>query len=876
MSPIDIFIWSEKFNTGLQLVDEQHRRLVELINEVAGELVFAPDEARLRSVLTGLVDYAEYHFRCEEELWSKHLRDLPAEAAHRDAHKAFAKDVQRIVEDAKQPSLGLRIEALLDYLVRWLAAHILESDRRFAHMVLAIEEGAPLELAKARADELMQGSTRVMIDIILGVYTALSHNTLLLMRELLVRGDREKQLQLAASVFESAHEGIMITDPKGVILEVNEAFTRISGYSRNEAIGANPRLLKSDRHGSEFFRGMWRSLLESGTWSGEIWGRRKDGELFAKHQTINAVRDEDGQILRFVALFSDITALKAHQEQLEHVTYHDPLTHLPNRVLLVDRLQQALVRAQRRRQQVAVVALDLDDFQQINDRYGHAVGDRLLIQLADRIKQNLREVDTLARLGGDEFVLVLPDLVSFEAVQPILERLQQGIAQPVLMEGHAFSATASLGVSAFLGGDSGGDADLLLRQASQAMFQAKQAGKNRIVVFDAAQDRLQRGRVEQVARFRQALEQGELVLHYQPKVHMRSGALVGVEALVRWQHPKRGLLPPGQFLPFIEGDPLCIELDRWVLKAALQQLTDWRAAGQSVPISVNISAAQLSQPRFLEELRGALQRHPEVRPGDLEIEVLETSALEDLVHVASLIEGCRALGVRVALDDFGTGYSSLAYLKQLAADLLKVDQSFVRDCLEDSDDLAILDAVLSLARAFRCQALAEGVETVAHGELLLMLGYELAQGYAIARPMPPQELSAWRARWCPDSSWQRSRRLSRDDLPVLVACVDHRAWVETLRRHLEGYQAQPPELGASDCLLGQWLQAERHSGPRAADPRLADIEAIHSHIHLRARQLLAKPRVAGGFDVGALREIESLRDALVAALMALVSAPLSV
>ena len=225
----------------------------------------------------------------------------------------------------------------------------------------------------------------------------------------------------------------------------------------------------------------------------------------------------------------------------------------------------------------------------------------------------------------------------------------------------------------------------------------------------------------------------------------------------------------------------------------------------------------------------------------------------------------------MALDDFGTGYSSLVYLKQLAADLLKVDQSFVRDCLQDADDLAILDAVLSLARAFRCQALAEGVETVAHGELLLWLGYELAQGYAIARPMAPEALTDWRERWQPDPSWQRTQRLSRDDLPVLVACVDHRAWVEALRRHLEGYQLKAPELSDTDCLLGQWLQGERQSGLRAGDARLAEIEALHAHIHARARQLLAKPRVAGGFDVGALREIESLRDALVVALMALVS-----
>jgi diguanylate cyclase (GGDEF)-like protein/PAS domain S-box-containing protein len=570
--------------------------------------------------------------------------------------------------------------------------------------------------------------------------------------DLTVRKQAEERLQLAASVFGHAREGISITDAKGIIVDVNEAFTRITGYSREEAIGQNPRILNSGRQGPEFYADLWRNLEVKGHWSGEIWNRRKNGEVYAEMLTISAVRDPHGVTQNYVALFSDITAIKAHQSQLEHIAHFDALTNLPNRLLLADRLQQAMAQAQRRGQQLAVVYLDLDGFKGVNDRHGHDVGDQLLIHLATTMKDTLREGDTLARIGGDEFVAVLTDLDGIENCVPMVTRLLGAASAPVQFGAVALQGSASIGVT-FYPQANEMEADQLLRQADQAMYQAKLAGKNRYHVFDSDYDSSMRVHHESLEHIRQALERREFVLHYQPKVNMRSGQVMGAEALIRWQHPEKGLLAPATFLPVIEDHPLAVEVGEWVIDTALTQIEVWHTAGLDLPVSVNIGARQLQQGNFMERLQAILAQHPQVNPSSLELEVLETSALADMEQVSQVIEACHKIGVKFALDDFGTGYSSLTYLKRLRVTLLKIDQSFVRDMLEDPDDLAILQGVIGLAAAFKREVIAEGVETVAHGTALLHLGCELAQGYGIARPMPPEQLPAWAATWQPDAAW---------------------------------------------------------------------------------------------------------------------------
>ncbi len=463
------------------------------------------------------------------------------------------------------------------------------------------------------------------------------------------------------------------------------------------------------------------------------------------------MRDASGVLQNYVALFTDITPMKEHQRQLEHIAHFDALTSLPNRVLLADRMQQALTHSLRRELSVAVVYLDLDGFKLVNDSYGHGLGDELLVALAHRMKSALRDGDTLARIGGDEFVAVLVDLEQLDDAKPVLDRLLTAASEPVLLGETRLQVSASIGVTIYP--QDGAEVDLLLRHADQAMYVAKQAGKNRYHLFDVAQDTAVKTQRESMEHIRHALAQSEFVLYYQPKVNMRTGAVLGAEALIRWQHPQQGLLAPAAFLPIIENHPLSIALGEWVLASALQQMTRWQSQGLQLAVSVNIGARQLQQDDFAERLMQLLADYPAVAPRMLELEILETSALEDLAQVFQSIRRCQALGVRFALDDFGTGYSSLTHLRHLPAEVIKIDQSFVRDMLEDGDDLAIVKGVIGLAAAFHREVIAEGVETTAHGVQLLALGCEMAQGYGIARPMPAIDIPVWAISWRPDATW---------------------------------------------------------------------------------------------------------------------------
>jgi diguanylate cyclase (GGDEF)-like protein/PAS domain S-box-containing protein len=671
----------------------------------------------------------------------------------------------------------------------------------------------------------------------------------------------EERLRLAASVFTHAREGILITDADGTIVDVNETFTRISGYCREEVLGRNPRLLKSGVQGPEFYAEMWRTLREKGQWAGEVWNRAKSGDLYAELLAISAVRNESGKVHQYVALFSDITTIKEHERQLEHIAHYDVLTGLPNRVLLGDRLSQAMAQSHRRDRKLAVAYLDLDGFKAINDRHGHEAGDLLLSAAARNMKQTLREGDTLSRLGGDEFVAVLLDLSDIEASESILRRLLDAAAEPVPFGDFSLQVTASVGV-AFFPQTEEVDADHLLRQADQAMYQAKLAGKNRYHVFDSKQDRSVRGHHEDLEHIAQALAAHEFVLYYQPKVNMRTGVVIGAEALIRWQHPERGLLPPAMFLPVIEDHRLSVEVGDWVIESALTQMERWQAEGLHIPVSVNVSAQQLQQADFVEHLRALLATHPAIKPSSLELEVLETSALQDLIQISQVINGCREIGVLFALDDFGTGYSSLTYLKRLPVSVLKIDQSFVREILEDAESLSILEGVLGLATAFRRQVIAEGVESVEHGLLLLQLGCELAQGYGIARPMPAEKFPGWLAEWRPDPRWERAPAVNQEGRPVLYAGVDHRAWIAAIDAFLKGERHTAPVLDSHECRFCGWLESEEGAG-RGWLPELQAIEAIHWQIHELAAALLErKVQHWDAEGVAGLGELHGLQTAL--------------
>jgi diguanylate cyclase (GGDEF)-like protein/PAS domain S-box-containing protein len=561
---------------------------------------------------------------------------------------------------------------------------------------------------------------------------------------------RTAQLTLAASVFTHTLEGIVITDAANRVIDVNKKFTGITGYSHQEVVGQSSCFFQTERHPPEFYSAMWQVIKSSGQWAGDILSYRKNGEKYVAGITVSAVKDAVGKVSHYVALFSDITLQRDHQYQLEQMAHFDALTKLPNRALLADRLNQTMLQCQRHQNSLAVVFMDLDGFKEVNDSYGHAIGDELLIVVSQRMSDALREVDTLARIGGDEFVGVLNDLVNVEDYKMALARLLRAASEPITVGDLVLKVSVSIGVTLYPQDDA--DADILIRHADQAMYMAKKAGKNCYHLFDSALDDAVNLKLENISNIRAALNKHEFVLYYQPKVNMSTGEVVGVEALIRWQDPIRGLLLPLDFLPLIENHAISLEIGEWVIDTALSQISQWQSIGITLPISVNISAYQLQQTDFVERLATLLAAHPDVSPHLLELEVLETSAFSDINYIIATMQDCIGLGVQFALDDFGTGYSSLTYLRRLPANLIKIDQTFIRDMLTDPDDLAIVMGVVSLAKAFQLEVIAEGVETVEHGTELLQLGCKLAQGYGISRPMPSSDILTWLDSW--QSSWR--------------------------------------------------------------------------------------------------------------------------
>ncbi|WP_334056386.1 bifunctional diguanylate cyclase/phosphodiesterase [Alteromonas sp. S005] len=572
-----------------------------------------------------------------------------------------------------------------------------------------------------------------------------------LVQDVTVNKRLEDKLKLSASVFFHAREGIFITDEDAKIIDVNKTFEEITGYSRSEVLGNKPSMFKSGKQSSEFYRNLWKSIINEGYWAGEIWNRRKNHEIYAQLLTVSAVRDDNGTIKNYIAIFSDISETKEQQYRLEQMAHYDVLTNLPNRTLLAERLDSALTQCKTNKNYAAVVMLDLDGFKNINDSFGHSVGDELLITLAHRLKNKLNAGDTVSRFGGDEFVAVLTNLKQAQDFVPIVKSMLEAASTPVKYGENELKVSASIGVTVYPNDDT--DAEQLIRHADQAMYLAKQKGKNCFHLFDIESEDAIKTRHEVIKSIGNALKNDEFELYYQPKVNMRTGAIVGVEALIRWEHPIRGLLSPAEFLPFIENHPLSIDVGEWVIEESLRQHYQWKQLGIDIKISVNISALQIQQRNFPVRLEHLLSKVPETPSTAIQLEVLETSKLSNIKKVSEIMEDCVKLGVTFAIDDFGTGYSSLTYLRRLPAEVIKIDQSFVRDMLEDLEDKTIVTGVIALANSFNRSVIAEGVESIAHGTSLLALNCELAQGFGIARPMHADSLPSWMKRWKTSEEW---------------------------------------------------------------------------------------------------------------------------
>lgn len=1133
---IDIFPWDKNFNTELPRVDKQHRKLVSLINRLASQFSYGADQAVIDEIFEELIDYTVYHFETEETIWHKFLADDTSEKQHREDHQRFIDSLHRLMEEKDNNPLHEVVEHALGFLVRWLASHILESDRHMAYTVRALEAGMDHDAAKARAQEQMTGFTRQMIDIILSIYGTLSRNTLRLMQELsrhremandlriareqaeaakdelsnqetrlqialeagqtgtwywdfenevvfgddhlanyfgltpelaesgvslsgyienihvddktrvsqeieqarlnytpleieyrvlgtkgerwvlargrvehdeqgrpigfpgaisditqqkqaeialrqerdihrkyidtiqtillildsegriqlinpagckvlgykeddllgknwfdtclpqsagkeetvavfrqLMKGDNnqteyfenqvlcsdgsqrltawhnglledtsgnisgvissgqditeqrmaqaqleeselrllkaeriahlghweldidtqvahwsdeilaifglskpqragpdllativnpsdwpgveaslsaamaegkehkveyrirrpdgnerwvfcraekqyddddcgklvgivqdiserkkvEERLRLSASVIQNTSEGVIICDIDGNVIEVNPAFCEILGYSHDEVIGRNPRVWQSGRHGPNFYREMWRALDEVGQWKGEIWNRSKSGALVPEWLNISKVLDANAEVSHYVAVFSDISQIKQSQEKLDYLAHHDALTDLPNRLLLNERLEHALLRAGRHSARLAVLFLDLDRFKQINDSMGHLTGDQLLQAVTKRLRQTCRQDDTIARVGGDEFVLLMEDISRQEDAVAAAQKLLAAFDAPFILEDHEIHITASLGICIYP--RDGDDAATLLRNADAAMYRAKEEGRNTFQFYSREMTSNAFERVLLENSLHQAISNNELRLVYQPQLDIQSQRLVGFEALVRWQHPQLGIVSPAKFIPLAEETGLIHSIGNWVLQTACQQASSWLERGLDFGhIAVNVAGPQIQRGKLLEEVKSVLAETG-VSPKHLELEVTESFIMRQAKLAIDLLRQLRQLGVSLAIDDFGTGYSSLSYLKQLPIQKLKIDQSFVCDVPQDPDNMAITKAVIALSKSLGLKTIAEGVENEEQAHFLVDAGCIEAQGYLFSKPVTADE-----------------------------------------------------------------------------------------------------------------------------------------
>ncbi|MFA7269910.1 MAG: EAL domain-containing protein [Sterolibacterium sp.] len=553
----------------------------------------------------------------------------------------------------------------------------------------------------------------------------------------------DQQLRISARVFETSNQGITITDASGTILSVNPAFTEITGYALAEVAGQNPRLFKSGRHGEEFYRDMWNKLLALGYWEGEIWNRRKNGEIYAEWLKISAVEAADGVITHYLGIFSDITENKMAQRRIEFLAHHDALTELPNRLSADQQLRLAIKHADQAKSKVALLFLDMDHFKSINESQGHVFGDAVLKIITARIQGCVRETDTVSRHGGDEFIVILSDLREKDAIARIAEMILRKAEEPITLDGHELSLTLSIGIAIYP--DDGRNFETLLSNADTAMYQAKEMGRNTFQLFDNSMSSDRGEQLHIRNGLRRAIERGEFVLHYQPQIQLESGAVVGAEALIRWHHPDLGLLQPGRFIPVAEASGLIVPIGEWVLREACRQAKAWQQAGlPELVLAVNLSAVQFKRGNLYESVASALCEAG-LEPKLLELELTESILIRDTKNVLATVRQLKLLGINLSIDDFGTGYSSLSYLKRFKVDKLKIDQSFVRDLDSDPEDAAIVRAIIQMAKSLNLRTVAEGVENAHIANQLRVFHCDEAQGYHIARPMAADAFAGYLA-----------------------------------------------------------------------------------------------------------------------------------
>ncbi|MGZ4995705.1 MAG: EAL domain-containing protein, partial [Methylobacter sp.] len=868
MYSVEVFPWNKNFEVGVPLIDDQHQKLVELLNVLAGHLAYQSDIPTLNNVFNDLAEYAIYHFQAEERVWHTVFPDDVWETKHKNDHRRFLTTINSIMAGKTVRPLDEVIEEILTFLTQWLAFHILDTDMRMAKVVLAVQSGIPLNQAKKQADQEMSGAMKVLIETMLSMFDALSSRTMQLAKEVVERQKAEQasqdaldrlqkiasqvpglvfqfqlfpdgrsripyaneairtiyrvspeevsedaskildalhpddlesfktsfkvsarnltpwrqeyrlkfddapacwlfgnalpqqqadgsvlwhgfitditkhkqtevELRIAATAFE-LQDAMLVTDANNVILKVNQAFTQITGYSAQEVIGRNPNFLSSGQHDKAFYDAMWESINRTDAWQGEIWNRRKNGEVFPEWLIITAVKEPDAssdQVNNYVASFSDITSRKAAEEEIKQLAFYDPLTQLPNRRLLQERLKHSIEVERREGKRLALLMLDLDRFKAVNDSLGHSAGDELLQQVAVRISARLRDMDMVARLGGDEFVVLLEDIAHAEDAARVAAEIILVLSKPFpLLQNNDVQIGASIGISLYP--EHGSSYETLMDHADAALYQAKDQGRGCYAYFSEDQTIAARERIALETRLRRAIEQEELRVFYQPQVDIESGRIVGAEALVRWQNPTEGLIPPLRFIPIAEETGLILEIGAWVLRETCRQGKQWLDQGlPPLTLAVNVSPQQFRR-GDISTLVATTLNETGFPAECLELEMTESGLMENHNDVMALLNKLRSQGIRLAIDDFGTGFSSLAYLKHFPLDVLKIDKSFIDDIPHLQDDMEIAATIIAMGHILGFKVLAEGVETPEQLAFLKKKKCNLYQGYILSPPVP--------------------------------------------------------------------------------------------------------------------------------------------
>lgn len=855
LDSFEIFPWNNNFETGIILIDEQHKVLVEILNKLAVNFSNRSSEIIMNEIFDDLVSYTDYHFKTEEEIWSKYLKGDQWFEAHKMTHKNFIHETLSLKNDQAEKSLDDIIYDVISFLSKWLAYHILDTDRHMAHVIMAIEKGSSIEEAKVEATKKMSGSSQLLVDAVLSMYDHISNRTIDLMREKALRLQAEEALsrseerwkfileagvdnvwdwnilqnnlshskddipllcignkdlnngeelvvhpadiealkkkfeahvrgenefyvckyrilrkngswswfvsrgkivsrdsegnplrmvgthtditerEIASRIYLNSNHGMMISDINNCIISVNDAFKKITGYSEEDIIGKDPKTLSSGRHDKDFFRTLWKEIHKNGHWQGEIYNKRKNGEIYPQYMIINTIKDDKGKIDHYFSIFNDITKRKESEEMILRHANYDPLTNLPNRRMLFEKLENEIVRSDHSGTSFALLFIDLDHFKNVNDTLGHDLGDMLLVEVTKRINRHLQINDTFARIGGDEFAVIIPDFDSFSELEQRMQDIINDLTQSFMLDINKVYISATIGVAIFPTDSK--EASELLKHADQAMYMGKMSGRSCYRYFiKSMQEEAEKRRIV-IHDLHEALKinEDQFEVFYQPIVDLKSEKVIKAEVLVRWNHPTKGLIFPDEFIAFAEESGLIINIGDIIYKKALIQLKDWQEKyNTDFQVSINISPMELKQNSKPAEWIVLLSELGLKRKSCV-IEITENIFMCNIDSTKKKISQLRQNGIEISLDDFGTGYSSLSYLQQFQIDYIKIDRSFVDGMTQDSPKLDLCEAMISMAHKLNIKVVAEGIETEEQKQLLKDIKCDFGQGYYFSKPI---------------------------------------------------------------------------------------------------------------------------------------------